>query len=37
VVFACGPAPMVNECWDHSCRRKKKGARFDFHHETFDF
>jgi predicted ferric reductase len=37
VVFACGPAPMVNDCWDRSVDRKKNGQRFDFHHETFDF
>jgi respiratory burst oxidase len=36
-VFACGPGPMVNECWDHSVRRKQKGRRFDFIHEIFDF
>jgi predicted ferric reductase len=37
IVFACGPSPMVNECWDYSIRQKGKGLRYDFHHETFDF
>eukprot|EP00462_Mataza_sp_D1_P027126 CAMPEP_0175176190 /NCGR_PEP_ID=MMETSP0087-20121206/33659_1 /TAXON_ID=136419 /ORGANISM="Unknown Unknown, Strain D1" /LENGTH=1777 /DNA_ID=CAMNT_0016467961 /DNA_START=123 /DNA_END=5458 /DNA_ORIENTATION=+ len=37
LVFACGPSPMVNQMWDLSSSKSNEGARFDFHHETFEF
>lgn len=37
LVFACGPAPMVAELWDHSIRCTIDGRRMDFHHEVFEF
>eukprot|EP00462_Mataza_sp_D1_P000106 CAMPEP_0175088646 /NCGR_PEP_ID=MMETSP0086_2-20121207/356_1 /TAXON_ID=136419 /ORGANISM="Unknown Unknown, Strain D1" /LENGTH=975 /DNA_ID=CAMNT_0016361087 /DNA_START=444 /DNA_END=3371 /DNA_ORIENTATION=- len=37
VVFACGPRGLVNASWDETVKRNKKGARFDFHFETFEF
>jgi len=36
-VFACGPEAMVNECWDCANAQTRKGLRFEFHHETFEF
>lgn len=36
-VFACGPAPLVNSCWDNTNKQNLAGKRFDFHHETFEF
>lgn len=38
LVFACGPAVMVNELWDLSVQRNKiRGAHVDFHKENFEF
>ena len=37
LIFACGPAPMVAELWDHSIQNTLKGRRLDFHHEIFEF
>jgi len=37
LVFACGPANMVNAVWDSANLQKIKGNRFDFHHETFNW
>lgn len=37
LTFACGPSRMVAELWDQSVKRTAKGARIDFHHETFEF
>lgn len=36
-VYACGPRPLVNNAWDTARRCTRGRARFDFHHEVFDF
>eukprot|EP01114_Cavostelium_apophysatum_P023357 TRINITY_DN876_c0_g1_i1.p1 TRINITY_DN876_c0_g1~~TRINITY_DN876_c0_g1_i1.p1 ORF type:complete len:1084 (-),score=247.29 TRINITY_DN876_c0_g1_i1:17-3268(-) len=36
-VFVCGPGIMVQNIWDISTRKSRKGHRFHFHHETFEF
>eukprot|EP00038_Savillea_parva_P018065 m.22326 g.22326 ORF g.22326 m.22326 type:complete len:1212 (+) comp3975_c0_seq2:424-4059(+) len=37
LVFACGPGRMVNQLWDETTTRNRRGHRVDFHHETFEF
>lgn len=37
LVFACGPGRMVNQLWDETTARNSVSARYDFHHETFEF
>eukprot|EP00038_Savillea_parva_P004495 m.138613 g.138613 ORF g.138613 m.138613 type:complete len:1032 (-) comp11487_c0_seq1:152-3247(-) len=37
LVFACGPGRMVNQLWDETIKRTRRGRRVDFHHETFEF
>lgn len=37
LVFACGPSIMVQEIWDQTVKLSKKGERFDFCHEVFEF
>jgi predicted ferric reductase len=37
LVYACGPAKMVKQCWDAAVKRNTKAARVDFYHETFEF
>ena len=37
LVFACGPGAMINQLWDQCIQMTVTGARYDFHHETFEF
>jgi len=36
-VFVCGPKQMVNQTWDSSVAQGRKGNKFHFHHELFEF
>ena len=36
-VFACGPRKLVNRAWDAAGACSRDGAKFTFHHETFEF
>ena len=35
-VFACGPAAMVHETWDHAMHLRQSRHQVDFHRECFE-
>jgi hypothetical protein len=35
-VFACGPAPLVEDAWDAAMRARRAGKSIAFHRETFE-